>query len=100
MKIAWLSFCSLLILFALYSYKKDVKVKQKFIETAYMDSSVKPGDNFYLFVNGKWINNSTIPPTETRIGSFNDVLNTTKGHLRSILDSVSKFPQPKGSIEQ
>src|SRR4051812_47319625 len=100
MKIAWLGFSSLLILFTLYSYRNDVKVKQKFIETDYMDSSVKPGDNFFLFVNGKWIKNTTIPPTESGVGSFLDVYNGTKGHLRSILDSVSKFPQAKGSLEQ
>lgn len=100
MKIAWVGFSSLLVLFGLYSYRNDIKVKQKFIQTDYMDSSVKPGDNFYLFVNGKWIKNTTIPPTESGVGSFLDVYNGTKGHLRSILDSVSKFPQPKGSIEQ
>ncbi len=100
MKVVCLSFSSLLLLFALVAYKDDVKTTQKFIETAYMDSSVKPGDNFFLFVNGKWIKNTVIPPTESGVGSFLDVYNGTKGHLRFILDSVSKVPQAKGSLEQ
>ncbi len=100
MKIALLSFFSLLILLSLYAYKGDRKTSPKFIETAYMDSSIKPGDNFYLFVNGKWIKEAVIPPTESGIGSFLDVYNGTKGHLRSILDSVSKVPQPTGSLEE
>ncbi len=100
MKTALLSFSALLILAGLYSYRKDEKVKQKFIETGYMDSSVRPGDNFFLFVNGKWIKNTTIPPTESGVGSFLDVYNGTKGHLKFILDSVSTVAQPQGSIEQ
>jgi len=47
--------------------------KQKFVETGYMDSAVKPGDNFYLYVNGKWIDSATIPSTETGIGAFFDI---------------------------
>ena len=100
MKIALLSFFSLLILLGLFAYKGDQKVRSKFIQTDYMDSSVKPGDNFYLFVNGKWIKQAVIPPTESGIGSFIDLRNGTKGHLRSILDSVSKVPQPGGSLEE
>ena len=41
---------------------------QKFIETGYMDSTVKPGDNFFKFVNGKWIDTVKIPETESGIG--------------------------------
>ncbi|MEJ7684267.1 MAG: M13 family metallopeptidase N-terminal domain-containing protein [Segetibacter sp.] len=100
MKIALLSFSSLLTLLGLFAYKGDQKAKAKFIQTEYMDPSVKPGDNFFLFVNGKWIKEAIIPPTESGIGSFLDVYNGTKGHLRSILDSVSKVSQPQGSLEQ
>ena len=100
MKITLISFSSLAVLLGIYAYKNDPVPIRKFIETGYMDSSVKPGDNFYLFVNGKWLKTATIPPTESGIGSFLDVYNGTKGHLRSILDSVSTVPQTKGSLEQ
>ena len=33
---------------------------RKFIETGYMDSSIKPADNFYEFVNGKWLDKAKI----------------------------------------
>lgn len=100
MKISLLSSAALLILLGLSAYKGDEKARTKFIQTEYMDYSVKPGDNFFLFVNGKWIKEAVIPPTESGIGSFLDVYNGTKGHLRTILDSVSKVEQPKGSLEQ
>ena len=73
---------------------------QKFIETGYMDSTVKPGDNFFKFVNGKWIDTAKIPETESGIGSFDDLYNRTRDNLRSILDSVSKGDQKAGSIDQ
>ena len=39
-----------------------------------MDSAVKPGDNFFVFVNGKWIDTAKIPATETGIGAFFDIV--------------------------
>lgn len=89
-----------LVVTCLYAYKEDKRPVQKFIETAYMDLTMKPGDNFYLFVNGAWIKSSVIPPTETRIGSFLDLYNRTKEHVKSILDSVSTVHQSMGSLEQ
>ena len=56
----------------------EKKPTQKFIETGYMDSSIKPGDNFFMFVNGKWIDTAKIPPTESGIGAFLDVYNKQK----------------------
>ncbi len=99
MKIVFVGVTTLLLAAGLFAYKEDHK-PGKFIETSYMDSSVKPGDNFFLFVNGNWIKNAVIPPTETRIGSFLDVYNRTKDNLKSILDSVSTVPQAAGSLEQ
>jgi len=73
---------------------------QHFIETANMDSSVKPGDNFYAFVNGKWLKTAEIPATETGIGSFLDVYNRTKEHLKIILEDAAKSGAAEGTIEQ
>lgn len=85
---------------ALASFTVGPKPKKKFIETANMDSSVKPSDDFYKFVNGKWIAKTEIPATESGIGAFLDVFNATKKNLKAILDDVSKGNQVPGSIEQ
>ncbi|HVX50405.1 MAG TPA: M13 family metallopeptidase, partial [Chitinophagaceae bacterium] len=73
---------------------------QKLIRTEFMDSSVKPGDNFFKFVNGKWLDTATIGPTETSAGAGLEMYNRTKEHLHSILDSVSEANNTPGSIEQ
>ncbi|MGI8952849.1 MAG: M13 family metallopeptidase [Chitinophagaceae bacterium] len=83
-----------------YSCQTKTKTEKKFIEVANMDSSVKPGDNFFLFVNGSWIKKATIPSTESDIGAFLDLYDTTKEHIHGILDSVSKGNFAKGSIAQ
>jgi len=71
-----------------------------FILTENMDSSVRPGDNFYLFVNGRWLKKATIPPTESSVGAFLDVYNHTKENIKSILEETSRGNEAAGSIEQ
>ena len=38
-----------------------------------MDKSVKPGDNFFLYVNGNWLKTAVIPPDRSQTGSFQDL---------------------------
>lgn len=97
-KIAGIFAIALLLIVS--AWKADNDSSKKFIETGYMDATVKPGDNFYLYVNGGWLKNAVIPPTETSLGSFLDLSNRTKANLRLILDSVSQAPQRNGSIEK
>jgi putative endopeptidase len=93
----------LLFLSGVFSCKQNqssTESSQKFIETANFDSAVKPGDNFFLYVNGNWVKSAKVPPTEFFVGSVLDVINRTKLRLKTILDSVSKGGQVSGSIEQ
>ncbi len=103
MKTQSLALSALLVVCGMYSCNEQGTAEssaQKFIETANMDSSVRPGDNFYSFVNGKWIKENEIPSTETNIGAFLDLYNRTKENLKLILAEVSKGGQKQGSIEQ
>ena len=100
MKSGMVVFSMVVVLAATFAWKADKDPKKKFIETGYMDRSVKPGDNFFLFVNGGWLKKAVIPPTETGIGSFLDLYNSTKEKLKTILDSVSNVAQPNNSIEK
>ena len=40
------------------------------IDRANFDTSVKPGDDFFEYVNGDWIKNNPIPPEYSRWGAF------------------------------
>lgn len=63
---------------------------RKFIDPANMDTSVKPGDNFYLYANGNWLKNNPIPAKETRWGSFNELREFNANAVKTILEEVSK----------
>ncbi|SFQ34373.1 M13 family metallopeptidase [Parafilimonas terrae] len=90
---------SFLIIFSACNTNKEY-IAGKFIETGYMDSAVKPGDNFFQFINGKWIDTVHIPETESGIGAFDDLYYGTRDRLHALLNSVSKTEQKAGSIEQ
>src|SRR4051794_21887652 len=68
--------------------KKDSKSKA-YIDKSNMDMSVKPGDNFYLFVNGNWIKNNPVPAIKTRWGSFDVLREESSQRLRSILQEAA-----------
>ena len=51
------------------------------IDLQYVDASVRPQDDFYRHVNGRWLDTTQIPADRGRYGSF-DKLNELKkkGH--------------------
>ncbi len=81
--------------------KKDAAKTNTGINTANIDSTVKPQDDFYQFVNGKWLKNNPIPETESRWGSFSELEKTNKAKLRMILDdAVADKNAAPGSNQQ
>ena len=65
------------------------KANSKPIEVANFDKTVKPGDDFYQYVNGTWLKNNPIPPTETRWGSFGILDELTRTRVKTILDEIA-----------
>ncbi|MEP7256365.1 MAG: M13 family metallopeptidase [Ferruginibacter sp.] len=88
--------------FCIVACNNDTASKQekKSLALANMDSATKPGDDFYKFANGKWFDTAKIPPTESRIGAGLEMYNRMKGHIKEILEEVSKGSNAAGSIEQ
>ncbi|SEH95129.1 putative endopeptidase [Paenimyroides aquimaris] len=60
------------------------------INLEYMDKSVKPGDDFFRFVNGEWFDKTEIPADRTRWGSFDELRQNTDIDALTILkDAVN-----------
>ncbi len=55
------------------------------INTSYMDKSVDPADDFFRYVNGKWIDNTEIPSDRTRWGSFDELRKNTDDDVMEIV---------------
>src|SRR6478672_9300799 len=56
------------------------------------DSSVKPGDDFFLFANGNWIKQTEIPPEYSRWGAFNELIERNNDALHTIAEKASQTP--------
>ncbi len=73
---------------------------QNFIDISAIDSSIKPGDNFYMYVNGNWLRNVSIPSTENAVSTLKAMDDNVEIKMHNIIDSVAKGGFAKGSIEQ
>jgi putative endopeptidase len=63
------------------------------------DPSVKPGDDFYTYANGRWQEKTQIPPDRSSWGSFIMLRERSLEQLRGILDALPAGA-PAGSNEQ
>jgi putative endopeptidase len=65
-----------------------------------IDSTKKPGDDFFTFVNGIWYDSAQIPASQTGVGSYQFLNFPQRKRLQAILDSISISNNSAGSIEQ
>ena len=79
---------------------KPTVTEQQYLSASDHDTTVKPGDNFYLYANGNWIKKAVIPPTETQTGGFYNLYLRTQDQLKSIVEDAAKTSHPAGSTEQ
>lgn len=70
------------------------------IDTAFLDTSIKPSDDFFLFANGNWVKNNPVPPSESRWGSFNELDQANKEKIKLILKDALSQNHEKGSTYQ
>ncbi|WPU95579.1 M13 family metallopeptidase [Mucilaginibacter sabulilitoris] len=86
---------------ALFSMWHVSNAQQKrFVDVAGLDPSVKPGDNFFRYVNGRWYDTVKIDNDQAGVGSYSFLNIPQKRLLQNILDSVSKSENTMGSIGQ
>ncbi|MBS1681509.1 MAG: M13 family metallopeptidase [Bacteroidetes bacterium] len=65
-----------------------------------VDTSKKPGADFFEYVNGIWYDTAQIPASQTGVGSYSFLNFPQRIRMQGILDSVSKSTNQPGSIEQ
>ncbi|PJB18761.1 MAG: M13 family peptidase [Flavobacteriaceae bacterium CG_4_9_14_3_um_filter_33_16] len=69
------------------------------INLEFMDTSVKPSEDFFKYVNGKWLATTEIPDDQTRWGSFNELRKKTDEDALSILKAVMAIDKDLKKIE-
>ena len=70
------------------------------IAVANMDTSVRPGDDFYRYVNGTWLRQNTIPADKVRYGAFDILRDQAQEDVRAIIESLAAGDFAEGSVEQ
>ena len=60
-----------------------------------MDTSVRPQDDFYNFVNGKWAKTAQIPADKSTWGTFQILRDKTDEQCLAILDELLQKDFPK-----
>ena len=70
------------------------------VDLSAMDASVKPGDNFFQYVNGSWSKRTEIAPDRTFVG-IDSVLNDQLDRdVRAIVEDMAKDSASSGRIGQ
>jgi putative endopeptidase len=65
------------------------------LQTQNVDPTVRPGDDFNRYVNGKWMATAEIPADRTRFGSFDTLAVLSEARTKAILDElVASNPAP------
>jgi putative endopeptidase len=70
------------------------------VDTAGMDKAVKPGDDFYKFVNGAWDKTTPIPADRSSWGGFAVLRDLSDTRTKAIIEEVSKLQNAPGSAGQ
>ncbi|MDX2437215.1 MAG: M13-type metalloendopeptidase [Acidobacteriota bacterium] len=71
------------------------------IELANMDTSVRPQDDFFRYVNGSWLATTEIPADRNTTGVFMDLRDNAREDVKSIIEEVaSETDLESGSDEQ
>jgi putative endopeptidase len=71
-----------------------------FFDKTGMDTTVKPGDDFFDYANGTWLKKTEIPASETGWGLAKQLFNNTQKSLHRILEDAVKQNAANGSAEQ
>jgi putative endopeptidase len=67
------------------------------VDPARMDTSVKPGDDFYHYANGAWIAHTEIPADRTSISGFSLLADVVNKRVAAIIEEAAKSKPAAGT---
>src|SRR6185295_17726817 len=65
------------------------------VDLTSLDKVVKPGDNFFLHVNGGWLKTAEIPADRSSTGSFQDLQILSEERLKAIVGQLENIPESR-----
>lgn len=70
------------------SSENNVEEPVQAINLSYMDSTIRPQDDFFMAINGNWINQTEIPGDQGRWGSFNELREFNNDAVLTVLEKA------------
>ena len=70
------------------------------LDLSAMNTAIKPGDDFFRYVNGKWLDSFEIPADRTSYGSFTVLSDRAEKQVRQIIQDAAQGNAAAGSVEQ
>lgn len=67
------------------------------IDLEYMDTSIRPGDDFFAYVNGTWLKETEIPADKAVYGAFGMLADKSQADVRAIIEGAAAGGHPEGS---
>jgi putative endopeptidase len=67
------------------------------IDRAYVAADVRPQDDLFRHVSGKWLAEAVIPPDRPLYGAFHKLRDQSEADIRAIIEESAKSDQPAGS---
>ncbi len=80
--------------------KMEVQEESRGINLAYMDTTVSPRDDFFRYVNGRWVDSTEIPSDQSTWGSFNELRKKTDSSALALLERAFKDGNLDASSDQ
>jgi len=89
MNIQWSKKASIVLLCLVGTHLNAQQTKAQGINVGLMDTTVRPGDDFFRYVNGKWYDKTEIPNDRVRWGSFDELRQNTDRDALAILKAAA-----------
>ena len=74
--------------------------ERKIVAITGIDSTLRPGNDFFKYVNGKWYDSVAIPASQSGVGAYMFMNFPQRMRLQGILDSISQRKNPSGSVAE
>ncbi|MBQ0126445.1 MAG: M13 family metallopeptidase [Bacteroidales bacterium] len=79
---------------------KSEQEKVPAIDLTNLDTSVKPGDDFYAYATDGWKRKNPLKPEFSRYGAFDVLAENNQIRLNELFQSLAKLKTKPGSVEQ
>ena len=97
--------CTLAIAFALLACSSEPEAPKPRIgawgfDLTTMDKAAKPGDDFFRYANGIWLDTFEIPADRSRYGAFDQLAEAAEKDVHAIIDELAASNPAPGSVER